>query len=320
LEKYLPIVEKYSQMPQTQIVVADNGSTDDSLAYLYANHKQIEIIKLDKNYGFAEGYNRALKHVKSDYYVLLNSDVEVTEGWLLPLLDIMQRDNNIAACMPTIRCATARDKFEYAGAAGGFIDKFGYTFCRGRVFDTIETDTGQYATETEIFWATGACLMIRAELFHRAGGFDGNFFAHMEEIDLCWRLKNEGYTIWHTPQSLVYHLGGGTLPQSSPYKTYLNYRNNLLMLYKNLPQSIRNKILIIRQLLDGISVMYSIVKGDFSTIKPVYNAHKDYRKLRKNYKKLTDVNDYPSKVYEGSIVFKYFIMRCKTFKNNYNRK
>jgi len=310
LEKYLPSVEKYSQFPDVQIIVADNASTDDSLSYLKANHPNIRIIKLDKNYGFAEGYNRALQLVEADYYVLLNSDVEVTEGWLQPMLDLMQQKSDIAACMPKIRSIADRNSFEYAGAAGGFIDKYGYTFCRGRMFNTVEKDTGQYDSETEIFWATGACFMIRAKLLHEFGGFDDNFFAHMEEIDLCWRLKNAGYAIWYTPRSVVYHVGGGALPQSSPFKTFLNYRNNLLMLHKNLPQKQRKRILNIRMMLDGVSAIHSLLKGDFSIIKAVWKAHKSYRKLRRNYNHITQNNgvlSYPSCVYHRSVVFQYFI-------------
>jgi len=219
--------------------------------------------------------------------------------------------------MPKIRSTANRDSFEYAGAAGGFIDRYGYSFCRGRMFHTVEKDTGQYDSETEIFWATGACFMIRAKLFHEMGGFDDNFFAHMEEIDLCWRLKNKGYTIWYTPDSVVYHVGGGALPQSSPFKTFLNYRNNLLMMNKNLPQKHRIRTLNIRMLLDCVSAVHSLLKGDFSIIKAVFKAHKSYRKLRKKHNPTTNNNfivyDYPSCVYHRSVVFQYFIKRRKVF-------
>ena len=311
-------MEKHSQLPDVQIIVADNASTDASLLYVETNHPNINIIRLDKNYGFAEGYNRALRFVETDYYVLLNSDVEVTEGWLQPMLDLMQQKPDIAACMPKIRSTTDRNSFEYAGAAGGFIDRYGYTFCRGRLFHTIEKDTGQYDTEMEIFWATGACMMIRAKLFHEFGGFDDNFFAHMEEIDLCWRLKNAGYTIWHTPRSVVYHVGGGALPQSSPFKAFLNYRNNLLMLYKNLPEKHSKRILNIRMALDGVSSVHSLLKGDFSIIKAVWKAHKSYRKLRRSYNQTTGniaVTSYPSCVFHRSAVFQYFIKGRKKFEN-----
>ena len=309
LEKYLPDVETHSKLPDVQIIVADNGSTDDSLSYLETNHPNIRIIRLDRNYGFAEGYNRALRQVEADYYVLLNSDVEVTEGWLQPLLDLMRQKPDIAACMPKIRSIADRSCFEYAGAAGGFIDKYGYVFCRGRLFNTVEQDTGQYDVETEIFWATGACFMVNAKLFHGFGGFDGEFFAHMEEIDLCWRLKNAGYAVWFTHRSTVYHVGGGMLPQSSSFKTFLNYRNNLLMLYKNLPQKQRKRIMNARMALDGVSALHSLFKGDVSILKAVLKAHKSYRKLRRKYNRKTGVISYPSCVYKGSAVYQYFIKK-----------
>ena len=315
LEKYLPFAEAYSQLPNVEVIVADNASTDDSLSYLQTNHPRVRIIQLDKNYGFAEGYNRALQQVNADYYVLLNSDVEVTEGWLQPMLDLMRQKSDIAACMPKIRAVSDRDCFEHAGAAGGFIDKYGYTFCRGRLFQTVEKDVGQYDSEMEIFWATGACCMIRAKPFHEMGGFDWAFFAHMEEVDLCWRLKNAGYTIWYTPRSTVYHVGGGMLPQSSPFKTFLNYRNNLLMMYKNLPCKDRKRILNIRITLDYLSAVYSLLKGNISIFKAVWKAHKDYRKLRREYRQKGAPLSYPACVYQRSVVYQYFIKGHKTFES-----
>ena len=311
-------MEAYSQFPNVEIIVADNASTDDSVCYLQANHPNIRIIQLDRNYGFAEGYNRALQQVYADYYLLLNSDVEVTESWLQPMLDLMQQKQDIAACMPKIRSAADPDCFEYAGAAGGFMDKYGYTFCRGRLFHTVEKDNGQYDTETEIFWATGACCMINAKLFHETGGFDGQFFAHMEEIDLCWRLKNAGYTIWYTPRSVVYHVGGGTLPQTSPFKTFLNYRNNLLMMYKNLTPKRRKRILHLRMMLDCISALHSLLQGDISVLKAVWKAHGSYRKLRRIYSLPpfgTDISIFPSCVYQRSVVYQYFVKGCRRFED-----
>jgi GT2 family glycosyltransferase/transposase InsO family protein len=300
-----------------EIIVADNASTDDSVAMLRQHFPDVKIISLKKNYGFAQGYNEALALVQSDYYVLLNSDVEVTQGWLQPMLDLMQQKPDIAACMPKILSASDRNSFEYAGAAGGFMDKYGYIFCRGRLFHTVEKDAGQYDSETEVFWATGACCMINAKLFHKVGGFDIQFFAHMEEIDLCWRLKNAGYTIWYTPCSVVYHVGGGTLPQSSPIKTFLNYRNNLLMLYKNLtPQKRRTRILILRMILDGISAIHSLLKGDISVLVAVWKAHFNYRKLSRLYlppDKTEVPPSYPSCVYQHSVVYQYFIKRRKKY-------
>ncbi len=320
LEKYLPNVVAYSQLPGVSVIVADNASTDYSLQYLRTYHSDIRIIELDENYGFAEGYNKALQQVEADYYILLNSDVDVTNGWLQPLLDLMQQKTDIAACMPKIRSTADRSSFEYAGAAGGFIDKYGYTFCRGRLFDTVEKDTGQYDNELEIFWATGACYMIKAQLFHEMGGFDGAFFAHMEEIDLCWRLKNAGYTIWYTPHSVVYHVGGGMLPQKSSFKTFLNYRNNLLMMYKNLlPGKHRQRILCMRMVLDFVSALYSLLRGDFSMLRTVWKAHKSYRKLYREYRLSPDNTKhpigYPSRVYKKSVVYQYFIKRRRTFKS-----
>ena len=308
-------MEIFSQLPDVEIIVADNASNDDSLSYLQTNHSHIRIIPLDKNYGFADGYNRALQQVDADYYVLLNSDVEVTDGWLQPMLDLMQQKPDIAACMPKIRAISNRDYFEYAGAAGGFIDKYGYTFCRGRLFHTVEKDVEQYDSEMEIFWATGACCMIRAKLFHEFNGFDSAFFAHMEEIDLCWRLKNAGYTIWYTPRSTVYHVGGGMLPQSSPLKTFLNYRNNLLMMYKNLPSRNRKRILTIRILLDYLSAIHSLLKGDVSILKAIWKAHRSFWKLHRGYSLTKQPLSYPACVHHRSVVYQYFIKGCKTFES-----
>ncbi|MDR3094466.1 MAG: glycosyltransferase family 2 protein [Bacteroidales bacterium] len=314
LEKFLPSVEKFSTLPNVSIVVADNGSTDDSLSYLRLHHPDVQIIALDHNYGFAGGYNRALKQVDAQYYVLLNSDVEVTAGWLPPLLAMMQQKQGIAACMPKIKSETQRDFFEYAGAAGGFMDYLGYTFCRGRLFDTVEEDKGQYDAEKEIFWATGACCIVKASLFHEVGGFDENFFAHMEEIDLCWRWKNAGYAVWFTPKSTVYHVGGGMLPQNSPFKTFLNYRNNLLMMYKNLPQKTFRRMIFFRMLLDSVSACYGLLTGK-NLLPSIWKAHGSYRKLQSNYKKIQRPKKYPSQVYHQSVVFQYFIQRKKKFEN-----
>src|ERR1044071_7927501 len=231
LEKFLPGVVRYS--PEARIVVADNGSTDDSLTYITKYFPGVEIIDNGSNLGFCGGYNHALKKVSAEYFLLLNNDVEVTEGWLKPLLDILGRDQNIAAVQPKILAYRQKNRFEYAGAGGGLIDALGYPFCRGRIFDTTEEDHGQYNDTLPVFWATGACLMIRSKLFHELGGFDEDFFAHMEEIDLCWRLKRRGHKIYYCGSSTVYHLGGGTLAAGNPTKTYYNFRNGLDMLIKN---------------------------------------------------------------------------------------
>jgi GT2 family glycosyltransferase len=308
LKRFLPSVEAYSQLPDVSVVVADNGSTDHSMAYLRENHPSVRIVALNENYGFAGGYNRALRQVEARYYVLLNSDVEVTAGWLPPLIAMMEKNENLAACMPKIKSEAFRDSFEYAGAAGGFIDRYGYTFCRGRLFDTVEKDNGQYDSETEVFWAAGACCIVRASLFHEAGGFDDAFFAHMEEVDLCWRWKNAGYNIRYTPDSTVYHVGGGMLPQDSPFKTFLNYRNNLLMMYKNLPRKCRFRRLLLRRLLDYVSGIHGLLSGK-PVLKSVRKAHKDFRKMKRSYKTLTVPESFPSCVYPKSIVYQYFVKR-----------
>ena len=237
LKKFLPILINNTKTDDIEIVVADNGSTDNSIELLKSTFTQVRTIILDKNYGFAGGYNKELTQIDSEYFVLLNSDIEVTEHWLDNLLNYMVLHKEVAACQPKILSQVNRSYFEHAGASGGFIDKYGFPFCRGRIFGKVEQDTGQYDNTIDVFWATGACLMIRSEVFKKVGGLDDEFFAHMEEIDLCWRLKNRAYRIVCVPESTVYHVGGGTLHTEHPYKTYLNFRNNLLMLYKNLPHN-----------------------------------------------------------------------------------
>ncbi|MDR0714385.1 MAG: glycosyltransferase family 2 protein [Bacteroidales bacterium] len=308
LERFLPSVEAYSQLPDVSVIVADNGSTDDSVACLRTRFPSVRILLLDRNYGFAEGYNRALRQVDARYYVLLNSDVEVTANWLPPLIAMMEKNENAAACMPKIKSEARRDFFEYAGAAGGFMDKYGYAFCRGRLFDTVERDCGQYDSETEVFWAAGACCIVRASFFHEAGGFDDAFFAHMEEIDLCWRWKNAGYSILYTPESTVYHVGGGMLPKDSPFKTFLNYRNNLLMMYKNLPRQYRFRRLLLRRLMDYAAAIRGLLSGQ-PVLKPVLKAHRDFRKMKRAYRDLPRPKDFPSCVYPGSIAYQYFVKR-----------
>lgn len=262
------------------VVVADNGSTDGSIEWLHSNFPKLEVIELDRNYGFTGGYNRALKEIDADYYVLLNSDIEVPEKWLEPLFEFMEEHPEVGICQPKIHSITDRDSFEYAGAAGGFIDRYGYPFCRGRILSRIEKDCGQYDEPREVFWATGACMMIRSSLYHHLGGLDESFFAHMEEIDLCWRAKLLGYEVWCVTSSTVYHVGGGTLPNNSPRKLYFNYRNNLLMLYKNLPDKIRRSRLFARMCLDGASAALYLLTGKWSYLKAVVKAHRDYRKMK----------------------------------------
>src|ERR1700761_629824 len=234
LEQFLPFVTA-NTCPGGEVIIADNASTDDSLAFLKENYPGLRVIVLDRNYGFAGGYNMALQQVQSDYYVLLNSDVEVTPGWLEPIVGLMESDPAIGACQPKIRMFAHRELFEYAGAAGGWLDYLGYPFARGRIFDVCETDNGQYDQAEPIFWASGAALFIRAGLYHEMGGLDTYFFAHQEEIDLCWRIQLAGHKIYSCPQSVVYHVGGGTLPKGNERKVFLNFRNNLIMMVKNMP-------------------------------------------------------------------------------------
>lgn len=280
LAQYLPTVIEYSR-DEADIIVADNASTDGSMEWLKKEFPKVRQIILDENYGFADGYNRALKQVDAEYYVLLNSDVEVTHHWLTPLIEEMDAHKEIAACQPKLLSLHDRDAFEYAGAAGGYIDKYGYPFCRGRVFDTVEDDNGQYDNAQEILWASGACLVVRSEDYWKAGGLDGRFFAHNEEIDLCWRLHIMGRQIWCFPESEVYHLGGGTLPKSKPMKTFLNFRNNLTMLYKNLPDSDLKHVMRVRWFLDYLAAFETLILnrklGDFKAIFRARHTFKNWR-------------------------------------------
>ncbi|MGB1248141.1 MAG: glycosyltransferase family 2 protein [Chitinophagales bacterium] len=273
LEKFLPNVIKHSQIPNCEIIVADNGSTDDTIAFLSVNFPMVKQILLDKNYGFTGGYNRALAQVKTDYYVLLNSDIEVTENWLRPVIERLESDEKIAVCQPKILAYHQKTHFEYAGASGGMIDFLGYPFCRGRMFDTVEKDEAQYNDARPVFWATGACLFVKAELYHKAGGLDERFFAHMEEIDLCWRLQNMGYTIWVEPSATVFHVGGGTLQKSNPRKTFLNFRNSIATMFKNLPLFEAIVKMFIRLNLDGIAGIVFLLKGEWRNTLAIIKAH-----------------------------------------------
>lgn len=315
LEKFLPSVSKYSKLPNTEIYVADNGSTDDSLVFLKNNYPNIKTICFDVNHGFTGGYNKALKQIKAEYYVLLNSDIEVTPNWIVPIVEFMDNNKEVAAAMPKLLDYNRKNYFEYAGAAGGFIDKLGYPFCRGRILNSIEKDEGQYNKIKEIFWATGACLFIRAELFHKAGGFDNDFFAHMEEIDLCWRLKNEGYKIMYIPQSVVYHVGGGTLPNNNPKKLFLNYRNNLFLILKNQQKNKIFKTLLLRMILDGVSAIAYIMQGKIKFFTAVIKAHFEFYKKRKTIKqkRTNNIKTQHNEIYKKSIVFAFFVKKIKIF-------
>ncbi len=330
LEQFLPSVVQYSdaKRPENQnftpeIIIADNASSDDSIAFLNETYPTLQVLRLEKNYGFAEGYNQALANVQADTYVLLNSDVEVSENWLQPIITLMQNNRTLAACQPKIKAFHQKTHFEHAGAAGGLIDFLGYPFCRGRIFGNIEADNGQYDDVQEIFWATGAALFIKADLFHKIGGFDGDYFAHMEEIDLCWRLRKAGYQIMVCPQSTVYHVGGGTLSQENPFKTYLNFRNNLVMILKNENGWKVYIIFPIRLVLDGFSGFQFLLKGQFKNIFAIIKAHfyiygHAFSILQKRMKSQQLIDElYIDKPrtkgkLKGSIVFKAFILGKKT--------
>lgn len=290
LREFLPSVIETTDTSIADVIVADNGSTDSSVELLRKEFPQVKLLEFSENYGFAEGYNRAIKETNYPYTVLLNSDVATTKGWINVLYDYMESNPNVGACQPKIRAYTNKTHFEYAGAAGGFIDRNGYPYCRGRIFDTVEEDKGQYDEVMPIFWATGAALMVRSQLYINAGGLDKDFFAHMEEIDLCWRILLTGSEIMAVPQSVVYHLGGGSLPASNPRKTYLNFRNNLLMLHKNLPDATRGKKLFVRRLLDTIAWAKFMVTFDLKNANAILKAHRDFKKMRKAYTNHPDVD------------------------------
>jgi len=314
LQQFLPILIQYSKN-EAEIIVADNASTDDSIAFLRSAFPDIRIIQNPENGGFAKGYNAALRQVDADYYILLNSDIEVTENWISPVIGLMEQDELIAACQPKIRSFLEPKKFEYAGAAGGFIDKYGYPFCRGRIFLSIEEDHGQYDDVIEIFWATGACMFVKAGLFHQFGGLDEDFFAHMEEIDFCWRLKNNGYKIMYCPTSTVFHIGGGTLPKTSWHKTYLNFRNNFFLLYKNLPDDRLIRVFAVRYFLDTIAAFKFLFQAGFKDFWAVTRAHFSfYHFLAKTKQKRKSLKHGSMKdVYGKNIVVEYYIRGKRKF-------
>lgn len=283
LREFLPSVVANTDTSIADVIVADNGSTDGSRELLRKEFPQVKLLEFDENLGFAGGYNRALRETGYRYTLLLNSDVETPAGWLTPLHNFMEAHPDAAACQPKILSYKQKEKFEYAGAAGGFIDRNGYPYCRGRIFDTVEDDNGQYDIPVEVFWATGAALMVRTDLYEKAGGLDERFFAHMEEIDLCWRLLLMGHTLWCVPASYVYHLGGGSLPAANPRKTYLNFRNNLLLLHKNLPAADLRGALLRRRLLDTVAWAKFILTLDLPNASAILRAHRDFRRMRREY-------------------------------------
>ena len=319
LKTYLPSVLHYSRDEAT-VYVADNASTDDSLALLKDSFPECRLITLEKNWGFAEGYNKALSQIEAEYYLLLNSDIEVTHHWLTPLIEYMDSHVEVAACQPKLLSAADHDCYEYAGASGGFLDRFGYPFCRGRIFDTVEEDNGQYDYRAEILWATGAALMIRSKDYWDAGGLDGRFFAHNEEIDLCWRLRIKGRKIVCLPESFVYHVGGGTLPKSNPMKTFLNFRNNLTMLYKCLPESELGPVMRWRWLLDYVAAWEMLLlKKNVGDFKAVYRARRAFKRWQKDFeadRKAIQASRKAEKIPEQrrfSLLWQYYVKGRKTF-------
>ena len=315
LDKFLANVIGFS--PEAEVVIADNNSTDDSVNYLQKYYPSIRIIQNDGNYGYAKGYNLALQKIDAEYFILLNSDIQVTEDWINPIIKLMDKDQSISACQPKILDYHNKKKFEYAGASGGFIDSLGYPFCRGRVFDYLEEDKGQYNDSREIFWATGACLFVRASHYFEVNGLDEDFFAHQEEIDLCWRFKNKGYKVFVEPKSEVYHVGGGTLNVGSPFKTHLNFRNNLYMLFKNLPLSSLFIIIPIRLILDGIAAFTfinkeNVIKHVVSIAKAHFCFYFKIPSLIRKRKYISQKNNLTGKM-KWSLIVKSKIRRFKEF-------
>lgn len=319
MEEFLPSVLAHTPAEWAEIIVADNGSTDGSLEMLKEKFPAAGIIRLDRNYGFAEGYNKAIQQIGSEYVVLLNSDVEVTPKWLEAPVAALDTDRSLAGVQPKIRSQRNREFFEYAGAAGGFMDRYGYPYCRGRILHIVEKDSGQYDTPADLLWASGACLIMRTAVYKEAGGLDGVFFAHQEEIDLCWRLKSRGYRFLYIPQSVVYHVGGGTLNAESPRKTFLNFRNNLLMLYKNLPQKELKHVMRCRFWLDYLAAFKFLLCGHFPNAKAVYEARKAFFKLKPSYAAVRQENlekttctDIPE-LTSGSLILNFYLKGKKKF-------
>ena len=321
LAKFLPNVIEYSRQ-DAEIWVADNSSSDGSMHLLETQFPQVKTIVLEQNFGFAEGYNRALRQIEADYYVLLNSDVEVSHHWLTPLIEFMDSHPQVAACQPKLLAEYDKDSFEYAGACGGFLDKYGYPFCRGRIFGTVERDNGQYDYQQEILWATGACMMIRSADYWKAGGLDGRFFAHNEEIDLCWRLRLMGRKIYCIPESEVYHVGGGTLPKSNPMKTFLNFRNNLTMLYKNLSDRELSHVMRARWFLDYLAAFEMLLlQRNWGDFKAVFKARKAFKEWCSSFDEerkriqAQRVEEEIPQIFQTSILWQYYAKGVKNFKD-----
>jgi len=319
LEKFLGTIVRSSFNSETDVYIADNGSSDGSAKWVEENFSEVRLIRHDRNYGFADGYNRAIDQIDAKYYILINSDIEVTEGWLQPLVTFMDLNPETAACQPKILSYRRKEYFEHAGAAGGFIDIYGYPFCRGRILNITERDEGQYNDQADLFWSSGACMIVRADAWKRCGGFDADFFAHMEEIDLCWRFNNAGFRVVSIPGSTVYHIGGGSLAYDSPFKVYLNFRNSLYMLYKNLPDDRLSKILFVRRILDGLAAVMFLFKGRPGYSKAVLKAHISYYKsigeLRRKREKVKLLGEdlSPGLILNKSIVFEFYVKGIKTY-------
>ena len=313
LEQFLPVASRYSITEDADLIVADNGSTDDSVEWVKAHHPEVKVLSFSENYGFAEGYNKAIEQTQYKYTILLNSDVEVTEGWTRPLLDFMRSNGDVGALQPKIRSWKERTKFEYAGAAGGYLDKMGYPYCRGRLFDSIEEDRGQYDGKVvDICWASGAALMVRTDIYQKVGGLDARFFAHMEEIDLCCRIHAAGYRVVVVPDAMVFHVGGASLSQGNPKKTYLNFRNNLLLLHKNMPVKQGHVKLFVRRLYDTLAWGMFLLKFDFKNANAVLKAHNDFRKMKKLYTEHPDINVLASLPgAKRNIIIDYYLKRMK---------
>lgn len=323
LEQFLPSL-MLTTYPDVQFIVADNGSTDDSLDFLTRYYPQVKQLRSSVNEGFAKGYNTTLRQVQASYYVLLNSDVEVTPGWIEPVIELMEGNADIGACQPKVLSWHDKTMFEYAGGAGGWIDAYGYAFCRGRIFDGCEKDTGQYDDVARVFWASGCALFIRPEVYHGLNGFDELFFAHQEEIDLCWRMQLAGYLVYVCPYSVVYHVGGGSLPKGNPRKVYLNYRNSLIMLFKNYSFAEKLWKIPFRLILDGISAVQQAFRGDIDYMATVLKAHFAFYKwlLSGKERKYFPVKRvaYPHGIYKGSVVWQHFIKKKQRFTEIIERK
>jgi GT2 family glycosyltransferase len=316
LEKFLPSLLA-TEYPNYEVIVSDNGSQDDSVSFLKNNFPQVKVIQFDKNYGFAKGYNLTLEKVEADYYALINSDIETKPNWLKPIIDLLDNDKQNAACQPKLLSYKNRNLFDYAGGAGGWLDSFGYPFARGRVFDVCEEDKGQYDSTEQVFWVTGAAMVIRSKAFHEVKGFDNYFFAHQEEIDMCWRMQLAGYKLFVCPSSVVYHIGGGTLPRGNSLKTYLNFRNNQIMLYKNLPWSTKWWKIPFRIFLDAVSAWKGLLIGDGGYFLAILRAHLSFMKwmlFRKSESVFPEKTEGQlSGLYKGNLVWQHFVKGKKYF-------